>query len=238
MLLRGGRFFGGATTAGGAFFGRTAAAFGGFAGRAATAFGSFAGTATAAAAATARLVRVAVGEFGEFSRADGDDLDIEMEGLAGELMVAVEGDFFAFDLLDREDAHAEVGLGVETHADLRGVGAEGGEGHVLEQLVAVFAVAELRRDEHVLGVAGDEAVDALLESGDDVLRAVEILHRSAFAGGVDDVTLVVLQGVFDGDDGFFGYAHGVKERGIYGDSGPRQGDRHLNLDRPRRDGLP
>ena len=48
-LFLGGRFFGGAATASGAFFGRAAAAF-----------GSFAGAATAAAA-TAGLVRVAVG---------------------------------------------------------------------------------------------------------------------------------------------------------------------------------
>ena len=155
---------------------------------------------------------MAVGEFGEFGRAHGHNLDVEMQGLAGELMVTVEGDFFAFDLLDREDAHAEIGLSVETHADLRRVGAEGVERDQLEELIAVFAVAELRRDENALGVAGDEAVDALLEAGDDVLGAVEILHRAAIAGGVDDVALVVLQGVFDGDDGFFGYAHGDEER--------------------------
>ena len=157
-------------------------------------------------------MRVAVGEFGQFGRAHGDDLDVEVQGLAGELVVAVEGHFFAFDLLDREDAHAEVGLSVEAHANLRGVRPKRGEGHQLEELLAVFAVAELRRDEDILGVAGDEAFDALLEAGDDVLGAVEVLHRAAIAGGVDDVALVVLQGVFDGDDGFFGYAHGDLER--------------------------
>ena len=127
-------------------------------------------------------------------------------------MVAVEGDFFAFDLLDREDPHTQVGFSVETHADLRRVGTKGVERDQLEELLVVFAVAELRRDEDVLGVAGDKAVDALLEAGDNVLGAVEILHRAAIAGGVDDVALVVLQGVFDGDDGFFGYAHGDEER--------------------------
>ena len=213
-LLLGDGLFGGAAAAGRrTFFRGTATALGGFAGGATAAFGGgFTGTATAATAATARLMGMAVGEFGEFSRADGDDLDVEVQGLASELMVAVEGDFLAFDLLDGEDAHAEVGLGVETHADLGSVGAEGVEGHQLEELLAVFAVAELRRDEDALGVAGDEAVDALFEAGNNVLRAVEILHRAAIAGGVDDVALVVLQGVFDGDDGFFGYAHGDEER--------------------------
>ena len=155
---------------------------------------------------------MAVGEFGEFGRADGDDLDVEVQRLASELMVTVEGHFFAGDLLDGEHTHAEIGFGVETHTDLRRVRAESGEGHQLEKFLAVFAVAELRGDEDVLGVAGDEAFDALLEAGNDVLRAVEVLHRAAIAGGVDDVTLVVLQGVFDGDDGFFGYAHGDEER--------------------------
>ena len=212
LLLGDGLFGGAATARSRAFFRGTATTFGGLAGGAATAFGGgFAGTTTAAAAATARLMGMAVGEFGEFGRADRDDLDIEMQGLAGELMVAVEGDFFAFDLLDREDAHAQVGLSVEAHADLRRVGAEGVERDQLEEFLAVFAVAELRRDEDALGVASDEAVDALLESRDDVLGAVEILHRAAIAGGVDDVALVVLQGVFDGDDGFFGYAHGDED---------------------------
>jgi hypothetical protein len=118
-LLLGNRLFGGAATTGRrAFFSGTAATFGGlargaatalgggFAGRAATTLGrGFAGTTTAAATATARLMGMAVREFGEFGRADGHNLDIKMQGLTSELMVAVEGDFFAFDLLDREDAH-------------------------------------------------------------------------------------------------------------------------------------
>ncbi len=153
-----------------------------------------------------------VGEFGEFGRADGDDLDVEVQRLASELMVAVEGHFFAGDFLDGEHTHTEIGFGVETHANLRRVRTEGVERDQLEMLLAVFAVAELRGHEDVLGVAGDEAFDALLEAGDDVLRAVEVFHRAAIAGGVDDVSLVVLQGVFDGDDGFFGYAHGDEER--------------------------
>jgi hypothetical protein len=138
--------------------------------------------------------------------------------LAGELMVAVEGDFFAFDLLIAEHAHAEVGLGVEAHADLRGVGAEGGEGHALDQFVAWhFAVAELRRTKDALRVAGGEAFDALLKAGDDVLPARRWKATSssgrARPEAFDELALVVLQGVFDGDDGFFsGYAHDVRER--------------------------
>jgi len=121
-----GRRLFGATAAGrSAFFRRAATAFGGFAGGAATAFGGgFAGIATAAATATARLVRVAVGKFGQLSRADRSDFDIEVQRLSGEGMIAVEDDFAAFDLLDRQDAHAEVGFGVEAHADLRRVGAK------------------------------------------------------------------------------------------------------------------
>jgi hypothetical protein len=48
----------------------------------------------------------------------------------------------------------------------------------------------------------------LLEAGDDILVALEVLHRATAFGGVEDVTLVVLQGVFDADDGVLGYAHG------------------------------
>ena len=76
-------------------------------------------------------------------------------------------------------------------------------------------------DPEVINVAVDFAethpdIDVYIDhhgqfAGDDVLGAVEILHRAAIAGGVDDVALVVLQGVFDGDDGFFGYAHGDED---------------------------
>ena len=164
-------------------------------------------------------MRVAVGEFGEFGGADGDDLDVKMEGLAGELVIAIERHFFAFDLLDREDAHTEISFGVKAHAELRGIGAKGVERDALEKLVAVFAVAELRRHRDGFGGADFEAFDALLEAGDDVLRAVEVLHRAAIAGGVDDVSLVVLQGVFDADDSFFSYAHShwdVRNYGVPG----------------------
>ena len=149
-------------------------------------------------------------ELGEFGGADGDDLDVEVQGLAGELMVAVESHFFAFDLFDREDAHAEIRLRMEAHAELRCVRAEGVERDALEQFVAVFAVAELRRHRDGLGGTDFEPFDALLETRNDVLGAVEILHRATIARGVDDVALVVLQGVFDADDSFFSYAHGVE----------------------------
>ena len=151
-----------------------------------------------------------MGEFGEFGGADGDDLDVKMKGLAGELVIAIERHFFAFDLFDREDAHTEISFGVKAHAELRGVGAKGVERDALEKLVAVFTVAELRRHQDGFGSADFEAFDTLLESGNDVLGTVEILHRATIARGVDDVTLVVLQGVFDADDSFFSYAHGVE----------------------------
>ncbi len=157
-----------------------------------------------------------MGEFGEFGGADGDDLDVKMKGLAGELVIAIERHFFAFDLFDREDAHTEISFGVKAHAELRGVGAKGVEWDALEKLVAVFTVAELRRHQDGFGSADFEAFDTLLESGNDVLGTVEILHRATIARGVDDVTLVVLQGVFDADDSFFSYAHSHWDGRNYG----------------------
>ena len=65
-----------------------------------------------------------MGKFGQLSRADRSDFDVEVQRLAGEGMIAVEDDFGAFDLLDRQDAHTEVGFGVKAHADLRRVGAK------------------------------------------------------------------------------------------------------------------
>lgn len=118
------RLLGATATGRGTFFRRATATLGAFARAAATALRGFAATASAATTATAGLVRMAVGKFGQLSRADRSDFDVEMQRLAGEGMIAVEDDFGAFDLLDRQDAHAEVGFGVEAHADLRRVGAK------------------------------------------------------------------------------------------------------------------
>jgi hypothetical protein len=88
------------------------------------------------------------------------------------------------------------------------VATESVERDALQEFIAVLAIAELGRDGDGLGVAGDEVDEALLEAGDDILVALEVLHRATAFGGVEDVTLVVLQGVFDADDGVLGYAHG------------------------------
>ena len=105
-------------------FGVTAATFAAF-GTAAAAFRT-ATTTTAAAtpAASAFLVGMAVGEFGEFCRADGGDLNIEVQRLTSQRVIAVEDHFLAVDLLNQKFAHPEVGLGMKTHSHGHGVRAE------------------------------------------------------------------------------------------------------------------
>ena len=56
-------------------------------------------------------------EFGEFRGPHGDDFNVKGQGLARELMVAVEDGFLVVDVADDEDAHAEIGFGMEAHAD-------------------------------------------------------------------------------------------------------------------------
>jgi len=63
-----------------------------------------------------------------------------------------------------------------------------------------LAVAVRRRDRDVELVADRLAVHRGLEPGDDVAGAVQVLQRLSAGGGVDDVTVVVLERVVDGDD--------------------------------------
>ena len=206
LLRLGSGLFRGAATSARTFRG-AATASGGFAfGRAATAFG-FAGATTPTATAAAFLVRMAVGEFREFRRAHGNNFNIKGQRLASELMVAVEDRFLLVDVTDNEHAHAEIGFGVEAHPDLHFVRTEAIDRNALDQRVAVFTIRIDGLHDDGLSVARGEAFEALLQSRDDIAGAVEILHRAMAGRRVEHVTLVVLEGVFDADDGFFGDAH-------------------------------
>src|SRR6056297_3447065 len=64
---------------------------------------------------TARAVDVAVLKLFLGGRTHVLDLDVEVQGLAGQFVVAVEGDLVAVDFLDGHDGHAAFGLRLEAH---------------------------------------------------------------------------------------------------------------------------
>jgi len=150
---------------------------------------------------------MAMGKFREFSGTHRNNFHIKGQRLAGELVVAVEDRFLLVDVTDDEHAHAEISFGVEAHPDLHFVRTEAIERNALDQLVAVFTIRIDGLHDDDLRVARGEAFEALLQSRDDIAGAMEILHRAMAGRRIEHVALVVLEGVFDADDGFFGDAH-------------------------------
>lgn len=148
-----------------------------------------------------------MGKFREFSGTHRNNFNVKGQRLTSELMVAVEDSFLLVDVTDDEHAHAEIGFGVEAHTDFYFVRTKAIDRNALDQLVAVFTIRIDGLYDDDLGVARGEAFEALLQSGDDIAGAMEILHRAMAGRRVEHVALVVLEGVFDADDGFFGDAH-------------------------------
>ena len=73
---------------------------------------------------TAFAMDVAVGDFLGVGLAHVDYLDLEVQALAGQRMVAVDGHVVAVDVADGDDLHAAVrSRGVELHADFQFVDA-------------------------------------------------------------------------------------------------------------------
>ena len=97
---------------------------------------------------TAGPVHVAVLEFFLRGLAHFGDLDFEVEVLACQRMVAVDGDHVALDAGDRDHARVAIGrLGLELHAGLQVRDfAERALRHALDELRVTFAVTVGRRD--------------------------------------------------------------------------------------------
>lgn len=129
------------------------------------------------------------------------DGDVEVQGFAGQRVVAVDRHGVAVHGRHGDDLHAAAGLGVELHADFNGVDArEHVTRHLLDQAGVLVAIAVGRGDADLQRVTGDLAGEGLFQARDDVLVAVQVGQGLATLGAVDDVTCVVGQGVVDQGD--------------------------------------
>ncbi|SST08247.1 Uncharacterised protein [Acinetobacter baumannii] len=144
---------------------------------------------------------VAVGDFLGVGLAHVDYLDLEVQALAGQRMVAVDGHVVAVDVADGDDLHAAVrSRGVELHADFQFVDAfEHLAGQGRDQFGAVFAIGVFRLDGDAQFVTDVLAFQGLLQADDDVAGTVQVDQRRATSGTVDDIPGVVGQGIVDGN---------------------------------------
>lgn len=142
------------------------------------------------------------------------DLDGEVQGLAGQRVVAVDGDVVAFDLADGDVDAALVIAALELHARLEVFHAlERGARHHLDQLFVTRAVALFGGDVDLELVAHRAAFERLFQARNDVAFAMDVSQRLATVRAVDDVALVVGQRVMEGNGVAVGDLHGILSLG-------------------------
>src|SRR5882762_3243643 len=129
------------------------------------------------------------------------NLDLEVQALAGERMIAIEGHQVASDLGDGHGPHAVPGLRLQPHPHLEVREAlEGTAWHALHESLVILPVAIGRRDRHLQLVPSVLARQLALETGYEIAMAVQVRERLAPGGTVDDIAGVILQGVVDADN--------------------------------------
>src|SRR5690606_15238537 len=135
--------------------------------------------------------------------------NVEVQVLAGQRMVAVDAYRLVAGLDHRHQQRTALALGMELHARFDLVHAlEQIARHVLDQRRIVRAVAFLRLDVDLQRVAGLLAGQCLLQARNDVAGTVEVAQRLRLGRFVDDLALVVGQGVVDAGDARVGDLHG------------------------------
>src|SRR5690348_11601908 len=124
------------------------------------------------------------------------DLDVEVEMLAGERMIAVESHHVALHVCDGHRSGACLRLRVQMHAWLNVLdAAQSATGNALHEALVVLAVAFRGRNPHADLVADVMTRQLPLQSRDDVAVAMQVGERLAGGGAVDDRARVVFQGV-------------------------------------------
>ena len=161
---------------------------------------------------TAFTVDVAVSHFFLGSVADGHDLHLEVQALASQRVVAVNGDVVAVQVADGDDLHLAVRRGsVELHAHFQLINTfEHAAAQGADQFGGVFAVGIFRFYGDGQFVTDVLAFQSLFQARDDVTCALQLNQRRAAGGAVDDLTSVVGQGIVDGDSLVSGDRHGAR----------------------------
>src|SRR5260370_25212017 len=129
------------------------------------------------------------------------NLDLEVQALAGERMIAIEGHKVAGDLRDGHGPRAVPGLRLQPHPHLEVREAlEGTARHALHESLVKLPIAIGRRDRHLQLVPSVLARQLALETGYEIAMAVQVRERLALRGTVDDIADVILQVVVNADD--------------------------------------
>lgn len=148
---------------------------------------------------TTFAVDVAVCDFFFAGITHADDLDLEIEALASERVVAIDDHVIAFHIADGHDLHAAVRAGcMELHADFQLIdtfehgAVEGGN-----QLRTVFAVGILRLDGDLDLITTLLAFEGFFQTGNDVACTMQVDQRRAAGRAVDHLTGIIGEGVVD-----------------------------------------
>ena len=173
-------------------FGAAAFAFSFWLVVAATAFFVF----TAAAAASTTLVNVAVRDL-FFSRcANFLDRHVEVEVLARERVVAIDGDIVVFDFNHTNRDRALVSVSLKLHAGLKVFNTlKTLLGHNLLQCWIDLAIAIFWIDAHFCSLANELTCKGSLEAWNDVTMTVEIDHWLSRLGLINQSSFVIFKGV-------------------------------------------
>ena len=119
---------------------------------------------------------------------DVDDLDLEIQALTGQRVVAVDGDFVAVQIANGDDLHLAVRSGcVELHTYFQLVDAfEHAAAQRADQFGSVFAVGIFRFYGNRQFVTDGFAFQSLFQARNNVTCALQVDQRRAAGGAVDD----------------------------------------------------
>lgn len=154
-------------------------------------------------------VSVAVLDFVFRRGANIDDFHIEVQRLASQGMIGVNGDRIVGDL-DHGDhpwAVGSVRLELVAEFDLIGI-RETIPLHFSDERFVVLPISVFRGDDDFQRLAFGLAGQGLFESGNNIVGPVEINQRLTGLRGVQDIPFVIRKGIVDADNGLIGRLHG------------------------------
>jgi hypothetical protein len=146
---------------------------------------------------TAGAVHVTVRELLGGRVANVDDLDLEVQRLTGERMVAVDLRIVALHGFDDEHVRAGARLELNARPDARLAAGQLPHGHVSDQAGLMEPVAFLGSNADLELRADGLPLERLLQPGDDVASAVQIRERSAPTRSIDRTPRIIGERVFE-----------------------------------------
>lgn len=158
-----------------------------------------------------RSVDVAMADFIGGGIANGNDINIKLEGYARQWMVGVDSDGL---VLDRDDGHELMGavwsLGAELHTGLDLLYAlEKAAGYFLDKLFVTRAVGLFGGDGYAQLLARRFAFQGRFQAWDDAADAVEVAQRLVVFRTIQNLSIGIGQGVVDGGNLVASDLHGA-----------------------------